>query len=176
MLRQNVYAQTNLVGHYQAYYGYSLAINEDSTFEYEWHFDLLSSWVRGKWRMNKDTINLIIIPVYDTLVYKNDSNLVIRDLQLSDDELPDLFYDHVTLNTVSLYDSSGIRFGAFVKQHIAPFTSHRQDIEQFPTKLVNKRGKLFSIIQGKVNRKKVRGIWLSKKRPPYFFKINFEAE
>ena len=57
----------SLTGKYNAYYGHSLQLRADSTFRYEWHFDLGSSWSVGQWKVSNKTIYLSFKNVYDTL-------------------------------------------------------------------------------------------------------------
>lgn len=52
---------------YQNYFGYTLALNGDSTFRFDWRFDLIQDWATGQWTVSGRTINLTFIDVYDTL-------------------------------------------------------------------------------------------------------------
>ena len=78
----NTYGQ-KWTGKYQDYFGHSIEFYRDSTFKYEYRFDLLHTWAVGKWKVNKDTIHLNFedLRVYDTLIRDNrpDSLIESRD-------------------------------------------------------------------------------------------------
>ena len=61
----------SLPGKYSAYYGHSLELKNDSTFRYEWMFDLASSWAVGQWAVSDKTVYLKFKDVYDTLTREN---------------------------------------------------------------------------------------------------------
>jgi len=42
----------SLIGKDRAYYGHTLELRGDSTFRYEWKFDLASSWTTGQWKVS----------------------------------------------------------------------------------------------------------------------------
>ena len=66
-------SQKSPVGKYYHNFGQKLTLKADSTFEFNSHFDLSSSWSNGKWSHNKDTISLFFVPIYDTLRVGYDS-------------------------------------------------------------------------------------------------------
>ncbi|MCO6358294.1 hypothetical protein [Roseivirga pacifica] len=55
-------------GKYKDNFGHTLEIKSDSTFKFEWKFDLTYTWVKGEWTKEKDLLYLNYIAVYDTLV------------------------------------------------------------------------------------------------------------
>ncbi len=59
--------QENHSGRYEGGFGGAILLRSDSTFLYEWRFDLMYSWNRGTWRSMNDTVWLDVVPVYDTL-------------------------------------------------------------------------------------------------------------
>ena len=56
-----------LPGKYMGGFGGTFILRKDSTFLYEWRFDLMYSWSRGTWKSDGNVISFRIIPVYDTL-------------------------------------------------------------------------------------------------------------
>ena len=56
-----------VVGQYQDYFGHTLILKPDSSFEFTWHLDLEGSWNKGKWSLYKDTLTLSTVLLYDTL-------------------------------------------------------------------------------------------------------------
>jgi hypothetical protein len=52
---------------YQDYFGHSLVLNNDSTFRFDWRFDMVHDWATGRWTISGRTITLKFIDVYDTL-------------------------------------------------------------------------------------------------------------
>jgi hypothetical protein len=67
-------AQRNIPGHYENFDGCAIDIYPDSTFHFSWHFDMEGSWTKGSWGCDKDTIILIMIPIYDTVTYPTRNN------------------------------------------------------------------------------------------------------
>ncbi len=68
-------AQKGLTGLYKDYFGNTIKINTDSTFEHKWNFDMQSSWVIGIWSRKDDTVFFSMVPVYDTVqVSKQERN------------------------------------------------------------------------------------------------------
>lgn len=62
------YSQQSVEGTYQNELGETLKLNPDHTFEYEWNFDLASSWNVGTWKLGDDTkVYLIVTEVMDTV-------------------------------------------------------------------------------------------------------------
>jgi hypothetical protein len=74
-------------GKYHDYSGHELEFHSDSTFKYEYGFDLLHTWAIGKWTFKDDIVHLNFSndKVYDTLVRANraDSLIESRDEILS---------------------------------------------------------------------------------------------
>ena len=52
---------------YQDYFGHTLELNNDSTFRFDWRFDLIHNWATGQWTVSGRTINLKFVDLYDTL-------------------------------------------------------------------------------------------------------------
>lgn len=91
-----------------------------------------------------------MIPVYDTISYKNNDGSSADKLILSLDEISERL-------TPDQYVGMGISSGG-------------QNIQPYPDKLFFKREKLFAIKNGKLVRKKIKGFWTKKKWRPWFFK------
>jgi hypothetical protein len=143
----------DIAGDYYDFFGSTLQLKPDSTFKYTWRFDLASSWTKGKWRIENDTIYLKNIPVYDTLKYHSiEKGYKTDSLVLSMDE------------------SSGVVTPEeFVISSISGGGQARKEI---PDKLYYRRGRLYLVDQnGDLVRKKQRGIMdNNKKYPPYYRK------
>ena len=146
----NLYAQKNVAGHYRDYFGNSIELNTDSTFKYMWNFDMQSSWTKGTWTFNNDTVYFRMVAIYDTVAYKNANGITIDKLVLSTDEIPERFIAE--------------RYTAL------PLTSYWQNRMDYPLKLFFKKGKLYKIQNGERVVKKQKGLWANKKWPPWFFK------
>ena len=54
-------------GKYQDYFGHELTLNEDSTFKFDWRFDLIHDWSAGQWTVSGRTLKLEFNIIYDTL-------------------------------------------------------------------------------------------------------------
>ena len=52
---------------YQDYFGHTLVLNSNSTFRFDWRFDLIHDWATGRWTTSGRKINLNFVDVYDTL-------------------------------------------------------------------------------------------------------------
>lgn len=141
------HAQQNITGHYHDYFGSKIEFKADSTFKYKWHVDLSVRWAEGRWVFKNDTIYLKVIPVYDTLRYRDTGSLTTTDsLVLSVDEEAEAI-------TPEQYAS-------------AQLSSGRQNRSSLPEKLYYRNGKLFRIDRkGKIVRKKEHGFWSKKKYP-----------
>ena len=143
----NAFSQTDskaIIGRYKDYFGSSLELKDNSTFNYEWHFDMSSSWTKGIWRIEKDTIFFKVVIVYDTLILKNDSVSLI----ISNDAQSDKIYQAYNLNP---YMVSG-----------------GQNYYTVPEKLYFRKGMLFYFRNGKIFKKRVKGFWSSKKFPSWY--------
>lgn len=78
----------NLPGRYTGGFAGDIRLYSDSTFLYQWRFDLMYSWSRGTWTATKDTVWLNILPVYDTLTLNVHNGGPVKDsLLLSNDTL-----------------------------------------------------------------------------------------
>jgi hypothetical protein len=52
---------------YQDYFGHTLVLRNDSTFRFDWRFDMIHDWAIGRWDFSGPTLNLKFTDVYDTL-------------------------------------------------------------------------------------------------------------
>jgi hypothetical protein len=135
-------------GKYYDYFGSKLKISSDSTFLYEWNFDLSSSWSKGKWRISNDTIYFSIIPVFDTLRIPNKKDTLL----LSVDQKPELITDK---------NSSIIHF----------LSSGGQNRQEMSSKLFYKDDKLYEIgKRGKLITEKKKQFWINEKHETWFVK------
>jgi len=139
----------DLVGKYVAYYGHTLYLREDSTFRYEWKFDLASSWSVGTWKLKKGTLHLNIKPVLDTLTREG-----LRDsLVLSADEKSNRI--HIDEFAITLISSGG----------------QGRALDRIPERLAVRGRKLHPLnAAGQIVRRREAGIWNKRKRQIYFFK------
>lgn len=78
-------------GQYKGGFGGSILLRADSTFVYEWRFDMMYSWNRGIWKTVADTVWLNIIPVYDTLAVNPHTATAHDSLYLSRDSVAERF-------------------------------------------------------------------------------------
>lgn len=140
----------NLQGVYQDYFGSSISLNADFTFKYNWHFDLASSWNKGTWHTQHDTLYLKTILVYDILRKVQPDGLLKDTLVVSDDEVPNLITDQ---SFATMLYSGG------------------QNQMPCPKKLLYRSGKLLILSpQGKPIRKKVKGVLSGRKSRPWYIK------
>jgi hypothetical protein len=131
-----------LTAKYRDYHGHRLQLNSDSTFRFDWRFDLIHSWATGKWSTSGRTINFQFKNVVDTLSRANKPD----SLVLSLDEKSNRINDQEFLSTL--------------------LVSGGQQSEQFPNKLFKKGKRLFIIDkEGRLDRKRHRGIWPQKRWP-----------
>lgn len=79
-------AQGKITGHYENFNGCAIDIYPDSKFYFSWHFDMSGSWTKGSLSYDKDTIVLIMIPIYDT-IYPTKNNGSADSLVLSLDTI-----------------------------------------------------------------------------------------
>jgi len=145
-------AQKKFLGNYHTYFGSMLEIHADSTFKYSFHLDIESSWVNGIWRVKKDTIYFTMIPIYDTITFRDNSQtLRIDSLVLSLDQIS----ERITS-----------------KESISGFlTSYGQNRHSFPGKLFYRKNKLFDIRKGKLIKEKTKGFWTHKKYHTWYVKV-----
>src|SRR5882757_692708 len=144
-----VSAQHKVTGHYYDLFGSSIDINADNTFRYSYHFDMLGSWTKGTWSINNDTIYLHMGTVYDTIRYKGRDNRMADSLILSVDEKS----EQIALRDAGILYSGG------------------QNIMPGPMMLFYRRNRLYNIDEdGKLIRKRRRGLWGRKKYVPWYSK------
>ena len=145
-----LFAQDKISGRYRDYFGSRILLNSDGSFKYTWNFDLASSWTKGTWKLQGDTVFFTMVPTYDTLSYINSNNITADSLILSTDETPE----------------------RFTKEHFAAMllSSGGQNRMNYPEKLLFKKGRLYKIQEGKLVTKKQKGFWSNKKWDPWFFK------
>jgi hypothetical protein len=129
-------------GKYHDYFGHEIEFFKDSTFKYEYGFDLLHTWAVGKWTTRKDTIylNFDDSKVYDTLVrpYRADSLVESRD------EI-----------------SSRIDEELFAMQQLS---SGGQSSEGITSRLIKGHGRLYMVDnKGRPMKGRREGIWRQKK-------------
>jgi hypothetical protein len=140
-----------LIGQYRDNFGSAIEIKADSTFHYSWAFDLSASWSQGTWSIKNDTIYFKMIPVYDTLRYKNNVGKTVDSLVLAGDEHPKLITRMD--NAIDMLSSGG------------------QNRSQYPAKLFFRNERLYEIDQnGKLIKQKLRGFWSNTKWVPWYFK------
>lgn len=131
-----------LVGRYQNHFGRSLELRKDSTFRFDWKFDLVHDWATGRWTVSGKILTLEFIDVYDTLsrAGKPDS------LVLSIDE-----------------HSNKINQDEFL---VTLLTSGQQNKGRFSDKFYNRGKRLFLVKKnGRPSRSRHSGIWRQKKWP-----------
>ena len=125
---------------YQDYFGHTLVLNTDSTFRFDWRFDLIHDWATGRWTISGRTIDLKFIDVYDTLsrLGKSDS------LVLSIDE-----------------KSNKVNEEEFALTGLVSGGQHK---DRFDNKFYQRGKRLYLIDKnGRPIRSRQRGIWPQKK-------------
>ncbi len=138
----------NVEGEYYNHFGSKLKINSDSTFLYNWNFDLASSWSKGKWKIKNDTIYFKIMPVFDTLRRTSLKDTLI----LSMDEKPELITERN--GSITQFLSSG-----------------GQNRQKMSAKLYFDGEKLIEIKRnGKLDNGKQKAFWENKKYNTWFVK------
>jgi hypothetical protein len=125
-------AQSKFIGKYSGFPGV-LELKKDSTYTYNWAYDLSSSWSVGFWYTNKDTLYLTNTPIYDTLY--------IPGSQSNDYKL-----------VLSLNEFSEIIDSSIYELTIQSFRGQNRWYP--PTKLYLKRRRLYFLINGKVDKGK----------------------
>ena len=108
-----------------------------------------SSWTKGIWTLQNDTVFFYMVPTYDTLSQVNSNNLTLDTLILSDDEISE---------RITTVQNAGIAL-----------SSGGQNRMTYPDKLLVKKGRLYKIQNGSVVVKKQKGFWTSKKWHPWYF-------
>ena len=139
-----------MTGKYNAYYGHSLELKSDSTFRYEWRFDVASSWTVGQWRVSNRIVYLNIKNVYDTLTREGKPDSLVSS---SDEKSKKINIDQFAIGQIS-GGGQGRR------------------IDRITDRLAIRGKRLYLMsIAGQVLRTKESGISEKKKRPTYYFKV-----
>lgn len=60
-----------------------LELKADSTFEHQWHFDLVGKWSKGIWHQKGDVLELRAISIFDTVPCKRSNAIGTDSLILS---------------------------------------------------------------------------------------------
>jgi hypothetical protein len=150
LLTNYVFAQKNYVGKYLDAFGAEINIYSDSTFIYNWHYDMSSSWTKGKWKVQKKKLQLKTVLVYDSV--KNHRNTGKDTLVLSVDEKSDIV----------VYDKR------YLISSIAPFGQNKF---RCPTQFIIKGNRLIEIDdRGKLITRKARQLYSGKKCRPWYTK------
>ena len=146
------FGQKKISGKYSNKFGEKIELKTDSTFIYNWQFDLASSWSKGKWSVKNDTIFLKVIPIMDTLkIEKN--NKYSDSLILSSDQKASL-----------------VENNEFVTSTLSSGGQNRQ---KPPQKLLIKNGKLFRFTDNnEIDKKKHLQLGGNKKYKTYFYKTD----
>lgn len=105
LLVTNLFSQKVVSGKYFNYWNQKIELKPDSTFRYEYRFDLFYDKVIGKWRLNSDTLYLNEIIICDTVYYKDTIELssgttvymTKKELIRSEDDNADVFHDRPEL-------------------------------------------------------------------------------
>jgi hypothetical protein len=143
----------SICGKYGNPFGESLLLIENNRFEFDWRFDLSGSWSTGTWIFRNDTVYLNLISIFDTLKIYNDEGSLIKDtLVLSMDEIP---------STIS------------IEEHIiSQISGGGQNRRLPPAKLILKKNRLYFLLEnGKLDRRRIKGILSHKKHKTYFRKV-----
>lgn len=136
-LTVGVSAQDIVSKKYSNHFGSKIEFYPDSSFRYQWRYNLSSSWSKGKWKVYKDTVFLAVVPVYDTLRSRNTSGVVIDSLIVSPDEKS----EQITQQEAA---SFSILLGG-------------QNWTSCPDRLYYKDQKLFNIWKGQIVKRRERG-------------------
>ena len=143
----NQISAQSLEGKYRNYFGNTLEIKSDSTFYWDYHFDLASGWATGKWSIIDNTVHLNPIPVHDTLVVTGEPDSLVLSL---DGKSERITIEEHAINSIS---------------------SGGQLLEYVPTKLIFHKNRLYLLNKnGKIRRSKMRGILTRRKFVPWYFK------
>ncbi|WP_299157087.1 hypothetical protein [uncultured Christiangramia sp.] len=146
------FGQKKISGKYSNKFGEEIELKADSTFVYNWKFDLASSWSKGKWSLKNDTIFLKVIPIMDTLKivknYKYSDSLILS----SDPKASQVENDELITNSLS---------------------SKGQNRQKPPERLFIKNKKLFLLTENnKIDKKKYQQGGRNKKHKIYFYKTD----
>lgn len=136
----------SVVNNYRNYFGNELEIKSDSTFYWNYHFDLASGWAKGKWVLKMDTLVLKPIPTFDTLVRNGKRDSLVLSLNEISQKVTE---EQFAVNQIS---------------------SGGQLLEYVPTKLLYRKKRLYTFKRnGKIRKSKMKGILTKKKFVPWFF-------
>jgi hypothetical protein len=151
----------DISGRYYNQFGCKLELFSDSSYSFSYHFDLSSSWSKGKWTIFRDTLLLNNTPIYDTLTV-TDTNWTSNTLKT------------YSINTKEeLVLSSDDKPGKISKSEsiINSISGGGQNRLMPPGKMVIKKGKLYLLDKnGRLDRKKIDGILSNKKYKTYYQK------
>lgn len=135
-------------GVYRSYGGvYELILKKDSTFEYNFRFDLEHRWTVGRWRLDGKNIELSVTPILDTVRPLNRPYAKCDSVILSTDQRSNKGYDSLFVET----DRNGI-------EHYTGFSSSQDT--SIKLQYLYKRNRLFGVRKnGTVIRGRARFIW-----------------
>ena len=137
----------NVVARYEDHFGYTLILKPDSSFEYTWRFDLESSWNKGRWTLNEDTLIISTVLLYDTLRTSLLSGQTHDSLVISKDEKSELI--------MTLYPGY--------------ITSGCQNRMPPPLKLYYSRNRLYRFSNtGSLDKRKLKAFWNQMKYNTWF--------
>jgi len=128
-----------------------ICINSDSSFKFYYSVDTYRSWSKGIWTLKDRKIALKIIPVYDTLVILKDSSMSKDSLILSRDEKSERITNDKNKREFYIWT---------VEQNEGLCTN----------KLFYKKGKLFVVKHGKLQKKKIDNGFYIKPFAPWYVK------
>ena len=144
-------AQKSPIGSYQDYFGTKLQIRPDSTFLHTHKFHLYSSWTKGIWYSQDDTIHFLMTPVWDTVRLENHRELK-DSLFLSVDSFQ-------SRETQSFYFDTLREYG--------------QKYYDYPKKLILSGNRLYQIgSDGRPIRNRVKSYGRKKKVPTWLYRIS----
>ena len=138
-----------LTGKYRAYHGHSLELKADSTFRYEWSFDLFKTWGVGRWKFSDDMVRLGFVDIYDTLTRPNKQD----SLVLSGDD-----------------KSTKLNPEEFLSSQLGSGGQHHSGITD---RLILKRQRLYLPDKnGRPFRGKQPGVFTKEKKPTWYFRVD----
>jgi len=148
------FGQNKYIGNYDDQFSGSIELKKDSTFIYDYTFDISSSWTTGKWKSYNDTIYLNCKLILDSLQIRDVNGSKIKDsLVLSAD-----------------HKANRIELNEYITSSLS---SAGQNRVKLPKKLYWKRKKLFRINDnGTLDLRKIKAFWSDKKYKTYFQKRN----
>ena len=143
-------------GKYEDFFGHDLELKNDSTFKFEWRFDLIYNWAIGNWSTSDKVISLNMIDVYDTLVRTGKPDSLVLSINPQ---------------------SNSINAEQFAESQLISGGQYR---DRFPTKLRRKGERLYLVDEkGNIRRTRNKGIWPQKrlifgykKWPTYYRRTN----